>query len=259
MNGKIKILSLFLLLSFLLFSCNKEKTGKLTIRFTASVDDESLVFNEKTYQNASENRYSIEEVKYFISDLMLTNKEGKKYSIIRDKAIHYVDHAIPSTLKWEIMDLFPMGEYHSLTFIFGLSQERNVSNFFVNPPENNMSWPSTLGGGYHYMQINGKWLRDGVELPLNIHTGISKLISPDSLISYSHNFFTVSFSDIKFEIQEDKTTEIVLNMNINQWFTNPIDYDFNNYGSGIMENDTAQKILQKNGENVFDFLKVESR
>ena len=254
MNGRINTLSLFLLISLLLFSCNKEKTGKLAICFTASVDDKPLSFNEMIYQNASGNRYSVGEVKYFISDLVLTSKEGKRYNIVGDKPIHYVDHAIHSTLNWNITDPFPVGEYNSLTFIFGLSQERNVSNFFVNPPESDMAWSSPLGGGYHYMQINGKWLRDnGEEVPLNIHTGISKLISPDSLISYVHNCFMVTISDIKFEIQKGNPTEIVLNMNINQWFTNPENYDFRDYGTGIMENDTAQKILQKNGESVFTF------
>jgi len=258
MNGKIKILSLLLLVSLVLFSCNREKTGKLAIRFTASVDDNPLTFNEMIYQNALGNHYSVDEVKYFISDLMIVDKEGKWFHLQRDKEIYYVDHAIVSTLKWQITDYFPVGEYRSLSFIFGLSQEKNVSNFFVNSPETNMAWPLTLGGGYHYMQINGKWSEEvgGVENPLNIHTGISRIITPDSLIRYEHNFFTVSFSDIKFEMQEDKTTEVILNMNINQWFTNPENqgnYDFKQYGTGIMANDTAQKILKENGINVFSF------
>jgi hypothetical protein len=253
MNGKIRILSFFLLASLLVFSCHKEKTGKIVIHFTASVDDKPLAFNKMTYQNASGNKYSIEEVKYFISDLILTDKKGKRFQITGDNSIHYVDHAISSTETWEIKDLFPVGEYRSLSFTFGLSQEKNISNFFVNPPECNMSWPSTLGGGYHYMQINGKWLHDEVETPFNIHTGISRLVSPDSLISYTHHFFTVSLADIKFEIQKDKPTEIILNMNINEWFTNPENYDFNDYGTGIMENYKAQEILKKNGWNVFGF------
>ena len=28
---------------------------------------------------------------------------------------------------------------------------------FVNPPEVNMMWPDVLGGGYHYLMLNGKW------------------------------------------------------------------------------------------------------
>jgi len=253
MNGKIKTLSLFLLISISLISCNREKTGKLTILFTATVGDNPLVFNEMIYQNVIGDRYSIDEVKYFISDLMITNKEGERH-IIKRNPVHYVDHAISSTQKWEIKDILSVGEYYSLTFIFGLSQERNISNSFVNPPESNMAWPSFLGGGYHYMQINGKWLHDEVASPLNIHTGISRLVSQDSLIRDEHNFFTVSISNIKFEIQKDKTTEVVLNMDINQWFTNPVDYKFSDYGTAIMANDTAQKILQKNGWNVFSFL-----
>ena len=250
MNGRIKIVALFLLISVALFSCNREKSGKIALCFTVSVDNQSLVFNEMKYKNALGQEYSVEEVKYFISDLMLTDKEGKRFSIIRNNPVHYVDHGISSTQKWEIADFFPIGEYRSLTFVFGLSQERNKSNSFVNPPESAMAWPSVLGGGYHYMQINGKWKQDGADSSLNIHTGISRLISsPDSLITHKHNYFTVSFSDVKFAIQEDKTTEMVLNMNINQWFSD--DYDFQKYGAAIMENDFAQQILKKNGQSVF--------
>ena len=253
MNGKIKILSLFLLSSLFLFSCNKEKTGKLAIRFTASVDDKPLTFNEMIYRNASGNLYSIDEVKYFISELVLINKDGEKFHLKRDKDIHYVNHAEGDpSLEWKIEDFFPIGEYRTVSFIFGLSREKNTPNAFVNPPESNMAWPSALGRGYHYMQINGKWSPDEVrELPLNIHTGISVVVSPDSLKSEYHNYFTISISDTKFEIKENKTTEITLDMNINQWFTNPENYDFSDYGTGIMGNDKAQKILQKNGWNVF--------
>ncbi len=103
----------------------------------------------------------------------------------------------------------------------------------------------------NYMQINGKWDDNGIVSPLNIHTGICKTISADSLITYSHNSFGVLFSEADFSISENKTTELTLDMNINQWFTNPVQYDFRVHGPGIMEDELAQLILQANGWNVF--------
>ena len=40
-------------------------------------------------------------------------------------------------------------------------------------------------------------------------------------------------------------------MNINNWFSTPHVYDFNTYGSAIMQNQEAQNILKENGNNVF--------
>ncbi len=254
MIGNMKRIALFFICSLFLFSCQREKTGKLVINFTASVDGEDLVFNDIRYKNAVGNQYSVEELKYFISDIILVTTEGY-YVYLTSKNIHYVDHSISSTLRWEIGDLLTATEYKYLYFVFGLSAENNVSNRFLNPPESNMAWPSTLGGGYHYMQINGKWDDNGIVSPLNIHTGICKTISADSLITYSHNSFGVLFSEADFSISENKTTELTLDMNINQWFTNPVQYDFRVHGPGIMEDELAQLILQANGWNVFSLSK----
>lgn len=250
MTGKFKITSLCLAL-FLLFSCKeKEEKGRLSLAFTFSVDENELTTHELIYTNAAGNLYQVDEVKFFISDVVLINTEGKTISIRSNNSVHYVDYDIEETKRWSMSDALPVGDYSGIRFIFGLSREKNLSYAFPNPPESNMAWPAVLGGGYHYMQINGKWSDNGVLSPINIHSGISKLYSVDSLISYRHNFFTVE-ATVPFTIKKDQVTTLTAEMNINNWFVDPHIFDFSEWGPGIMENEEAQRIIQENGGDVF--------
>lgn len=250
MTGKINI-STLLLIGILFFSCEeKEERGRLSLAFTFSVDDEEFSPDELIYTNAAGNLYQVNEVKFFISEVRLTNSNGEIFSIKDNNSIHYVDYDLEETKQWSMRDALPIGDYSNIQFYFGLSKGKNISNAFPNPPESNMAWPSGLGGGYHYMQINGKWSDNGVLSPINVHTGISKLYSADSLISYRHNFFTVE-SELPFTIETDQTTTLYVNMNINNWFSDPEVFDFSEWGPGIMEDEEAQTIIKNNGWNVF--------
>jgi hypothetical protein len=40
-------------------------------------------------------------------------------------------------------------------------------------------------------------------------------------------------------------------MNLNEWYQNPNDYDFPDFGQGIMGNGQAQQTLHENGANAF--------
>ncbi|MDR2979070.1 MAG: hypothetical protein LBV02_01305 [Bacteroidales bacterium] len=249
MSGKLK-LAMLCLVALIAIACgNKVKTGNVMVKFSFSVDGETLEQNQMIYTNAAGNPYEVDEVKYFISDVVFYPSGGRRTII--DKKTYYVDAGIASTLTWTIPDPMPIGQYDSIRFIFGLSADRNVSNAFVNQPEVNMAWPETLGGGYHYLQINGKWNGSESITPFNFHTGISKVTSSDSISRFTHNHFYVTLPAKILTVEEKKTSTITLDMNINNWFTTPIDFDFNYWGGAIMENPNAQTVAKQNGADVF--------
>jgi hypothetical protein len=251
MTGKIKFIC-WLAIPLLFATCKEPETsGQLSLKFAFQVDDTTFVPDQMLYTNAADNFYEVNEIKFFISDLKLYDSEGNIISVYDDNSIHYVDYDIASTQVWDIADDIPSGDYTSISFTFGLSQAKNVSNYFTNPPESNMSWPSYLGGGYHYMQINGKWLKDGVSTPFNFHTGIGQLYDGDSITDFVQNSFTVNLPAANFTIEEDASTVMNLVMNINSWFTTPNDYDFNYWGGAIMQNQAAQEVIKENGADVF--------
>ena len=251
----IKIFPITLIAVMLLFlasSCKKEieiETGKMTLTFTFSVDNETLQTDTMAYTNAAGNIYEVNEVKFFISDITLIDKSNNKIIITDNNSIHYIDNNIPSTLTWKIKDNLAAGEYKALEFRFGLKDEKNKTYTFLNPPESNMFWPDPLGGGYHYMKLNGKYLDENGDLaPMNIHLGIGQ---NDNHTEFYQNYFTVEFP-LNLELEEDATNVIHLNMNIGNWFRNPHTYDINAFGSAIMQNQEAQRILKENGHDVFE-------
>jgi len=254
----VKFLVLLVLTSAL-FSCKKdvapvEEKGKLKLQFTFAVDENPFQVDEMIYTNAAGNLYEVNEIQFFISDIILYKKDGDSVIIKDNNSIHYVDYAIPSTLTWNIADELPQGDYSSIAFTFGLSPEKNVSNTFVNPPESNMAWPLVLGGGYHYMMINGKWRTDETNSVFHFHTGIGQIYEDDEIVEFVHNHFKVRVPNSAFTIGENPTT-LNLVMNINSWFTTPHDYDLDYFGGAIMQNQEAQEVIKANGWDVFTIKK----
>jgi len=235
----------------LAFSCKKHRNGTIEFHFTHTIDGEPVQFNQLIYTNKAGNQYQVNEVKYFISRIYLIDYEEKAIEIKQDNGIHYVDGSMAKTLRWKIDDI-PQRDYHAISFVFGLNKEDNKSNRFVNPPESNFSWPDFLGGGYHYMQINGKFKnKNGAIQNMNIHTGIGQIKDENNEITqFVHNYFIVTLP-VNFSVNEAHITSLILNMEIQRWFDTPNIYNFDEFGTGIMQNQRAQELLKENGVNVF--------
>ena len=228
-------------------ACARNRAGHITLNFSFVVDNDSLRLDTCMYQNAAGNFYEVNDVQFFISHVMLETTSGEIVVIADNQGVHYTDIRIPETLVWKIADAVLADEYKSISFVFGLKGSQNVTGYFPNPPENNMSWPDMIGGGYHYMKINGRWIDDsGIRQPFNLHSG--KIADGNG---FADNTFTVTLPLEKFAVIHKETSDLTLLMNINNWFSNPYLFDFNVFGGSIMQNREAQEVLQANGWNVF--------
>ena len=258
------ILNIFIATIILFFSaCDDKKnddkpqetTGKIVLKFHHLIDNKEIQFDTLIYVNAAGNPYLINEIQYFISDVTLYKNDGSEKLIDDWKDIHYVDTDIPSTHTWEVYDKIEKGTYDSISFTFGISEEKNISFMFVNPPESYMFWPEYLGGGYHYMKLNGKWLEEGQTTettPFDFHLGIGQIYdSNDSIIGFVQNYFRVSLPGSGFTITEGQTKEISITMNVENWFKNPHIYDHDIWQGYIMQNQEAMQIVKENGHDVF--------
>ena len=226
--------------------------GKIGFTFNHVVEGNPVVFDTMIYQNAAGNQYLVNEIQYFVSDFTLW-QNGHGLMLDKWEDIHYVDTDIPDTWSYQPADDIPEGSYDSLTFIFGISEEKNQSFMFVNPPESFMFWPEYLGGGYHYMKLNGKWKDpEGIINPFNFHLGIGQIYDNDGNITgFIQNYFTVHLPGSSFTISNGETTHANITMHINEWFNNPNIFDFNYWGGNIMENQAAMHSGIENGHNVF--------
>lgn len=234
-------------MSLLVISCaKKEENGFVDICVDYSVNNEPLITDTLCYTNEAGNEFLVTEIQWFVSKWELQDEQGRW---IASDRIFYIDTNIPESQTLR-MDSIPIGKYKKVRFTFGLDESDNLSGRFSDPPESNMFWPEQLGGGYHYMKLNGKFVNEAGQLvPLNIHLG--RLHEED-------NHFTVQLP-IDFSITENTENQLHLTMIIDNWFRSPNLYDFNEYGSAIMENPTAQRVLKENGNDVFTIQNIENQ
>lgn len=231
---------MFILLSLLVASCaKKEENGFVDICVDYSVNNEPLITDTLCYTNEAGNEFLVIEIQWFVSKWELQDEQDRW---IASDRIFYIDTNIPESQTLR-MDSIPIGKYKKVRFTFGLDDSDNLSGRFSDPPESNMFWPEQLGGGYHYMKLNGKFVNEAGQLvPLNIHLG--RLHEED-------NHFTVELP-IDFSVTGNTENQLHLTMIIDNWFRSPNLYDFNEYGSAIMQNQAAQNVLKQNGQDVFD-------
>lgn len=240
----MKYLFIFLAIAtmFNLSSCDKDDEVKISNKFSFEivhkVANQDLELNKMIYTNKAGNTYSVINLKYFISNIRLHNKTTNQTLSI-DEA-HYIDISDNSTLSFDLEGEIPSGQYDTISFVLGLNEADNTNGRFPNPPQNAMEWPEPLGGGYHYMKLEGKYLKDSLVTNYNTHTGASKGI-PYFVDVNLPTSFNLDGKEMKAEII----------MDINQWYQDPTTYNFIDYGAMIMGNANAQAVISANGANVF--------
>jgi len=249
-NNRLFIFSLAFIL--ILSSCAKddvegtpqENNTNVKFKFSHSVGSEEIEFNNIKYTNAFGNTYSIETLKYFISNITLQGSKGGPVLIDEE---HYIDASDVSTTLFNPAENIAAGTYTEVSFIFGLDSLKNTNGRFTNPPESHMEWPIPMGGGYHYMKLEGKYNTAGNPGNYQAHSGPSM---------GNHYYFEVTIPVDAFEVTEEGETIITIKMDINSWWDNPNTLDLNAV-TGIMGNEDMQQKLHENGSDVFSILSVE--
>ncbi len=256
MKNRINIFTLIFLMTILFISCthvSEETYGKIQFNFRFAVNGYSPRPDTILYTNAAGNPYMISGVQYFISNVTLHKTDGSAFQLTKDGCSKYIDIDIPTTLSWLASDAIPAGKYSSVSFTFGIKSSQNKSNMFVNPPQSNMWWPDMLGGGYHYLKLDGKWLPPSqtIGIPFNIHLGIGR--SVDAITgdtTFVDNSFDVNLGFSTMSVHNE-THNLNIIMNIDSWFTTPNIYDFNVDGGAIMESQILLQKIKENGYDVF--------
>ncbi len=234
---------------FIIASCGKDNVKNVAPQFVFkhNVNGTELQRGIMKYTNTAGNIYEVDELQYFISEITLKTADGQSVKIKSDSAIHYVDLDVPSTLIWNPADLIPAGDYTGISFVFGINEAKNKTGLFVNPPERDMFWPDMMGGGYHYLKINGKWKAEGdVIKPYNFHLGIG--MNMDGTVFYQ-NYFTIT---LPLTMHTGTMANVfTVTMNIEKWFEAPNLWDWNVIGGQIMMNQDAMRKGCENGANAF--------
>ncbi|MBO7054672.1 MAG: hypothetical protein J6W37_04745 [Bacteroidales bacterium] len=221
--------------------------------------DTPVVLNKFIYQNECGTKYQINQIQYFISDIELhVNGEwignpevcfGNPRLFVNNCC--YIDCenepiGLQFTIKKNKISI------DSIRFVFGIPKDKNIPYSFSNPELARMYWPEALGGGYHYMKTNIKFIdkQDSVSL-FNCHLG--RGVGNDTFID---NDFAMTFP-CKLTFNSKKATpyfypRIDIIMHVEKWFSQPNKIDFNLYTKGIMGKQDIMSQLCENGKNVFE-------
>lgn len=210
----------------------------VNLQFLHLVDNQPLELDNIKYTNAVGQAYSIKTVKYFVSRVTFHKTDGTDIAI---PDIHYVDIRDEATLNYELSEKIPYGSYSGISFVYGLVPEDNVTGSLGLELDQLMEWPMMMGGGYHYMKLEGEYINDDVITFFNFHSGSLNGVAYEIHVDLPNSSFDANASNLN----------VGMAMEISNWFQNPVDWDFAYWGSGIMGNADAQATVQMNGTDVF--------
>lgn len=232
---------MFMLAVTVLSACRKEKenvipvptTGDVAVSVGYHVDDKQLLFDSVMYTNAAGNIYSVTKVQYYLSRFRFYIGGSVKYS---SDTIVYADAAQSTSFMFRNL---PAIAYDSVSFYIGLDEAQNISNSLPATAENiNMGWPDMMGGGYHFLKLEGHWVDTTGKLGYAMHIG-------------KNGFLVRSSVKKNITVQGGKTSDMKLIMNINEWFESPHTYNMAKDGVYSMGNASLMKKLSENGVDVF--------
>ena len=244
---KMKLLIIIAIISLVSCSSDEEKASDILISVTNSQnwDGENITVSDLgTTEFIDENGeiLKIERLRYLISKVILTNSNGDEIEIGTYKLVDLADN---NTLNYATNIVIPPGTYTGISFVYGFNEEDNTDQAYPDLNTASWSWPEMLGGGYHFMQLDGTFTSPTniSPLPFNYHNGTARI----SEGVFEQNFIRVNVDGLSI----DSNTNIDIKMNLAEWFKNPKTWDLNLLNTGLMGNYDAQIKMNENGQSVF--------
>lgn len=177
MKKTIKSILAILSIAILFYSCEKSEevkpveTGSVSLYFDtqAIVGSNSAKLNldnsgvtdsttalTNSYTNAAGNKITINQVRYWVSNIVLTDVNGKKFA--EPNSYHLIEYT-PSSVKEEIeISGIPTGSYSKISFSIGVDEGPNHSLAKKAGDLNEtigMSW--TWNTGYIFLKMEGRY------------------------------------------------------------------------------------------------------
>ena len=241
----------------LIYSCSSndeefEENTSITINFSHYWDTEEVTsedFNTIQYTNENGEELSIERLRYLISNIYVENSNGTITYLNEDYLL--VNAGEEENLTFSTENLL-IDDTYSLIFRFGFSDEDNITGAYEDLTTESFDVPEMMGGGYHYMQFDGKYINnEDVETSFNYHVirAIDNIGTDE--VSTVDTSFLVNLGDFTIE---NKTVTLEVQMDISEWFKDPNLWDLNEYDQSLMGNYDAQIMMKANGSSVFSFV-----
>ena len=235
---------LFIIFSF--STCEKNEidccvnldTLNVTLKFTHNWDGVPVTasdFNDFKFRTANGESISIEKLRYVLSKIKLVNGNEEftfsNYNLINIGEEKGLSLNLPEKI-------FP-GSYQ-LKFTFGFSDSDNKDGVYQDLNSVSFNVPGMLGGGYHYMQFDGKYKdTNNQDAGFNYHAIRAVDRSDPNNLVFEDTSFDVDLGTVSFI----SSSKIIIKVNIAEWFKNPNKWDLNELNTVLMPNFEAQKLM----------------
>lgn len=246
----MKKIAWLLILSVAFVACNNDDDGtpqnvNATLNFNVNWDGEEITnsdFENTQYTNANGEELTMTRLRFMISNVTFTDANGNAFSA---GAYNLTDVRQQVGMSYQPDVVFPAGTY-TVSFRFGFNDEDNVDGAYADLTSAEWGVPMMLGGGYHYMQLDGTYINtDGDVAPYNYHAirAADPTVTPLLLTDTS---FEVVLGQYNIELSNGV---IEVDMNVAEWFKNPNTWDLNELDTPLMPNYNAQIMMNENGSN----------
>ena len=232
-------------------SCNNNENtitqANVSVKFTHNWDGTNITsadFNTIKFTNANGEELSIERLRYLVSNIKLTNTSNQEF-VLKSHNLVNIGENTGETFTSE--NLITTGTYR-LSFTFGFSDADNRDGEYQDLNSVNFNVPGMLGGGYHFMQFDGKYL-DTNQNPANFNYHTIRAVNrndPNNII-HQDTSFVVDLGEVTI----NNTAEIEIKATISEWFKNPNTWNLNILNTVLMPNFDAQILMHQNGKSVF--------
>jgi uncharacterized lipoprotein NlpE involved in copper resistance len=250
----MKKIALTLMASVLFIGCNNDDNAfvpapdtSVEFTFTQNWDGDPIEnsdFDIPQYVNANGESMSISKLVYLISDITFVSLTTAETFDAGDYNLVNVREQTNLTFTPDIE--IPEGEY-LVSFTFGFDDEDNQDGIYqdLNSADGGWNVPMMLGGGYHYMRLEGKYIDGAGALANYAYHTIRAADNSTTPITLQDTSFEVSLGQITI----GSNTNIEVEMNVAEWFKNPNTWDLNVLNTVLMPNFDAQIMMFENGSN----------
>lgn len=226
------ITGLFLMSSFSFGKKNTfSGTGTLKFIFLNTANGKPIVLRDSLYTNYFGEQYSINKLKYYISNITLNGKGSGK-----EKEGYYLINAASDNNVFELS--IQPGRYRNLEFLLGVDSLRNCSGAQTGAldPMNDMFW--TWNSGYVMFKMEGNSTASASDLQrIEHHIGGYKG-SNNVATKINFNFPEKTL----LEIKENNTTEIIIETNLDNYWHGNSDIKISEYPVCTTTGELAKKI-----------------
>ena len=240
-----------------LLSCHTDNDDKVShvntlFNFSHNWDATAFTnadFNIIKYTNANGEEMSISKLRYLISNITFKKSNGETFVL---EGYNLVDVTNNTTLSFTPNNSIPTGIYSNVSFTFGFNNNDNYNNNYTDL--NSASWnvPAMMGGGYHFMQLEGKFIDNASTETGYAYHVIRAVDNSGPNLVFQDTFFEVDLGEVTI----NNTATFNIEMNIAEWFKNPNTWDLNTLNNMLMPNFNAQVMMFENGQNVFSLKSV---